>query len=309
MPELTSSVNPLIASPFPFWINIFDSCYRLLNLPEKSVEIRKLSELFVSSPFIDIAVVGQFKAGKSSFINSLLGESVVPAGVLPVTSVITRIQFGEMLLPMQERLIPELNTSFEQQFACQKGVLYQVTRWFEQWIISNIKIKVAETKLQTIHQIDAFLLEKSDYYSLFIKSFQQSYKKFIHDLYHVDMHRDAVQVSPLAIGQPDISISRIFDSHLDLFFFFIPVTLIRPLLRNYLKKQIEYEIEKNLRRHVSLLTEKIFMVIDRYHQSTSKTILDELNTLERLIASKADAEKPFLEMDETLQKIIQELQT
>ncbi|MCC6362260.1 MAG: dynamin family protein [Bryobacterales bacterium] len=42
-----------------------------------------------------VAVVGRFKAGKSSFLNRFIGEEVLPVGVTPVTSVITRIRFGE----------------------------------------------------------------------------------------------------------------------------------------------------------------------------------------------------------------------
>src|ERR1022692_2201754 len=43
---------------------------------------------------LNIAVFGRFKAGKSSFLNHLLGASLLPAGVIPVTSVITGIEFG-----------------------------------------------------------------------------------------------------------------------------------------------------------------------------------------------------------------------
>jgi len=44
---------------------------------------------------IDVAVFGQFKAGKSSFLNSLTGRPVLPIGVVPLTAVITRLRFGE----------------------------------------------------------------------------------------------------------------------------------------------------------------------------------------------------------------------
>jgi len=44
---------------------------------------------------IDVAILGQFKAGKSSFINSLIGQPVLPVGVIPVTTAITRLQYGE----------------------------------------------------------------------------------------------------------------------------------------------------------------------------------------------------------------------
>lgn len=43
---------------------------------------------------IDVAVLGQFKAGKSSFLNSLIGEAVLPVGVVPVTTVICRLSYG-----------------------------------------------------------------------------------------------------------------------------------------------------------------------------------------------------------------------
>jgi GTP-binding protein EngB required for normal cell division len=50
--------------------------------------------LAAKSPLIDVAILGQFKAGKSSFLNELLGRKLLPVGVIPVTTVITRISYG-----------------------------------------------------------------------------------------------------------------------------------------------------------------------------------------------------------------------
>ena len=41
-----------------------------------------------------LASVGQFKRGKSTLLNALVGESVLPTGVLPVTSVVTLLRHG-----------------------------------------------------------------------------------------------------------------------------------------------------------------------------------------------------------------------
>jgi GTP-binding protein EngB required for normal cell division len=41
-----------------------------------------------------LAVVGQFKRGKSSLMNALIGADVLPTGVLPLTSAITVLRFG-----------------------------------------------------------------------------------------------------------------------------------------------------------------------------------------------------------------------
>ena len=52
--------------------------------------------LLAQNPPIDVAILGQFKAGKSSFINSLVGRNVLPVGAIPVTTAITRLQYGEI---------------------------------------------------------------------------------------------------------------------------------------------------------------------------------------------------------------------
>jgi len=41
-----------------------------------------------------IAVLGQFKRGKSSLINAIVGRSLLPTGVIPLTTVITIVKFG-----------------------------------------------------------------------------------------------------------------------------------------------------------------------------------------------------------------------
>lgn len=44
---------------------------------------------------LNLLVVGQFKRGKSSLINALLGADVMPTGALPVTGIATAVRFGE----------------------------------------------------------------------------------------------------------------------------------------------------------------------------------------------------------------------
>jgi GTP-binding protein EngB required for normal cell division len=48
----------------------------------------------ISQNEVSVAVVGRFKAGKSSFLNHFINRSVLPVGVVPVTTVITEIRFG-----------------------------------------------------------------------------------------------------------------------------------------------------------------------------------------------------------------------
>jgi len=64
----------------------------LLSLLERQLVAAR--DLLLEDPLIDVAVLGQFKAGKSSFLNSFLGHAVLPVGAIPVTTAITRIQYG-----------------------------------------------------------------------------------------------------------------------------------------------------------------------------------------------------------------------
>jgi GTP-binding protein EngB required for normal cell division len=49
---------------------------------------------FAEEDALNVAVLGRFKAGKSSFLNHLFGKALLPVGVVPVTTVVTMIEYG-----------------------------------------------------------------------------------------------------------------------------------------------------------------------------------------------------------------------
>jgi len=59
----------------------------LRTLIDSSQSLRQREEL-------NVAVIGRFKAGKSSFLNHFLGRDLLPVGVTPVTAVVTEIGYG-----------------------------------------------------------------------------------------------------------------------------------------------------------------------------------------------------------------------
>lgn len=87
-------------------LNSVKECSENLNILSLKENIVSL-ENFVANNNIDIVILGQFKAGKSSFINHLIGKEILPTGVIPVTSVITRLQFGET----EKAIVSDLNTN------------------------------------------------------------------------------------------------------------------------------------------------------------------------------------------------------
>jgi len=57
-------------------------------------EIRETATKLIDNHFY-LAVLGQFKRGKTTLINSLLGADVLPVAVVPLTSIITILSYGE----------------------------------------------------------------------------------------------------------------------------------------------------------------------------------------------------------------------
>lgn len=65
-----------------------------LNMSTASDNLDKLSKK-VNNDTFKIQVIGTFSNGKSTVINSLLGEEVLPAYALPTTAVINEVKYGE----------------------------------------------------------------------------------------------------------------------------------------------------------------------------------------------------------------------
>jgi len=65
-----------------------------LGIRALAAEGRSLAERADDGRFY-VAFVGQFKRGKSTLIDALVGEPILPAGILPVTSVATIVRYGE----------------------------------------------------------------------------------------------------------------------------------------------------------------------------------------------------------------------
>jgi predicted GTPase len=106
--SVTASVqaerSPLaVSATVPTTTSDVDGAARLLRLAQLAQELgsnriadeaRDLGSRISEGRFY-VACVGQFKRGKSTLINALIGDAVLPVGFAPVTAVPTVIRFGE----------------------------------------------------------------------------------------------------------------------------------------------------------------------------------------------------------------------
>ncbi|MCC6157202.1 MAG: dynamin family protein [Deltaproteobacteria bacterium] len=59
-----------------------------------AARIESVRDHVAGDGIVDVVVVGQYKAGKSSLLNAVLGRDLLPVDVLPATSVVTRVMPG-----------------------------------------------------------------------------------------------------------------------------------------------------------------------------------------------------------------------
>ncbi len=66
--------------------------FELCRMQEE--ETRRLQERLENKK-VTIAVIGQFKRGKTTLINTILGRPILPVGIVPITAAITRIEYAD----------------------------------------------------------------------------------------------------------------------------------------------------------------------------------------------------------------------
>ncbi len=74
-----------------------EAAYKFLSAEEatsgQAAQVKTLLEK-LDDEDVTVAVIGQFKRGKSALSNRILGEDVLPVGIVPITSAVTRVRYG-----------------------------------------------------------------------------------------------------------------------------------------------------------------------------------------------------------------------
>lgn len=95
---MTESADQIVreaaASDIPTALVRLSAIAAELGADRAASEARDLAARVAEGRFY-VACVGQFKRGKSTLLNALVGQSILPTGIIPVTAVPTIVRFGE----------------------------------------------------------------------------------------------------------------------------------------------------------------------------------------------------------------------
>jgi GTPase SAR1 family protein len=99
--SITPSSHPKVVASTPARsatgvYGLLDSLRNLLRENDEQALLRDLHRVgrMLADRDMSVAVVGEFSRGKSSLVNKLLGEELLPEGDLPTTALLTRVRAG-----------------------------------------------------------------------------------------------------------------------------------------------------------------------------------------------------------------------
>lgn len=206
----------------------------------------------------------------------------------------TRENIRSYLLKFSESLQQRLDQDYVNSFSGWQGNLYKITRSYEKWLNNRLYQELSEIILKEEKSFE-LLNNVKKHLSFYLKSFRERLNENLREILGVEISQEEWQLTINELRQPDISLSRSFDFHLDMLWFLFPMFIFRKVFKQYFQSRIPYEIEKNLHRLTSGLNEKVNKEIDSLMFQALVYINHELKTIDKLLTEKAGESKNILD--------------
>ena len=195
----------------------------------------------------------------------------------------TRTKLEEELEKHREKLVKELKNALTENYDTWKGNLGKVTDKYEKWIRESMARAMRKVENSERDFMQHHLDEAGEHFNNYIANFRERLNQNLQKTLGVSMPEDDFRIEVKTMEKTDISVSWAFESHIDLLWFVIPMVLFRERFRKYFLKQIPFEVEKNLRRLVSLLTNNLNALIDELHLQSLNYITSELEKIKDVL--------------------------
>ena len=279
-----------------------DACDRLHIISLKR-RIDICAALLEENPPIDVAILGQFKAVKSSFINSLLEKPILPTGVVPVTTVITRLQYGsveratvthfdwsrveiplEKLADFTSEAGNPGNVKNVEVVDIDVPVMadYPGLRLVDTPGMGSVFKTHMKTAQEWLPEVGTAIVAISSDRTL--SSFRALLGQNIESVLGLKLAEADWRIDVGEPGHPDVGITRVFDFHFDLLWFLTPMFLFRKLFERHFLALIPRAVEMNLSRLGAQWESRINATIEEMRKQAAGYVKDEIATIEALLA-------------------------
>ncbi|MBI5418848.1 MAG: dynamin family protein [Deltaproteobacteria bacterium] len=168
------------------------------------------------------------------------------------------------------------------------GNLAKVTGKFREWLLEALDEELAEVSFHGETHLAGFLVTAQSSFQRTVRAFQDRLAKEIERALGISFTGAQFHAEIEEPARPDVRVGKTFDTQIDLLWFLIPMSVFRPLVFRQFRKQIVWEVEKNLSRLASQWADAVNRSIGDLARQALAFMQNELATIHGLVEGAGD---------------------
>ena len=185
---------------------------------------------------------------------------------------------------IRDRMIRDLDEA-EKEW---RGNLAKVTNTFRGWLLASLEERLAEVSFYGETHLAGFLVTAQTGFQRSVRAFQDRLAKEIERALGISFTGAQFHAEIEEPARPDVRVGKTFDTQIDLLWFLIPMSIFRAFAFRHFRKQIVWEVEKNLSRLASQWADAVNRSIAGLARQSTEFMRDELATIRGLVANAED---------------------
>jgi GTP-binding protein EngB required for normal cell division len=183
-----------------------------------------------------------------------------------------------------------------------KGNLSKVTAAFRDWLLEALEEELAEVSFYGETHLAGYLVTAQSSFQRAVRGFQDRLAREIERALGMSFAGAQFHAEIEEPARPDVRVGKTFDIQIDLIWFLIPMTIFRPMVFRHFRRQIAWEVEKNLSRLASQWADAVNRSIGGLAGQSAAFLQDELSTIRKLVEGaedrRDDIARALAELDE-----------
>lgn len=229
----------------------------------------------------------QREALKAAVFNESVREAVI-RDELSLTSQrlidATRSPFETQLKSRRYELTDLLVRRAMEELVNWRGDLASQRQRFEDWLHTEL-LRELSAESESIAPLARQLVDQAqERFARLVEAFRDRLSRNMDAALGIKLSPVTWDVLPVRVTSPPIAIGKIFDIHIDLLWFLIPMRLLGGLFHRHFRRKIPWEVEKNLSRLAADWTDAASAGIANLHKQALESVRNETASLSKMLA-------------------------
>ncbi len=199
-----------------------------------------------------------------------------------------RTAAGERFHDLHGPLTKQLRASLQKVMGAWSGNLADRTQAYQEWAAAALDEELGRASENGKKYLEEFLIEAQMSFQRTVRAFQDRLSKEIERALGMVFDGARFHAEIMEPKKPDVKVGQVFDSHIDLLWFAIPMKIFHGFFERHFLRLIPWEVEKNLARLANQWADAVGASIENLAAQSMESMKKELTTVDALIASASD---------------------